>query len=429
MLKYLLLLAILPMMLIPAFADIPDPSLCNVDNPPHIIVTTEKPTYYTGDTIYVNGIVCDYSIKGVFVAVLNPYSISPIGGYGDIRVNSPNLGDVNTFSASFNSGGAGWNIYEGDYRIKVSGNGYYVEETFEYIIVEEDFVTVTTDKPYYLDGETITISGEVRDLYNGTLAYVRVTSPDSHSSLWYTQTPVGTDKQFSTELIANSTSMQVEGTYTVDVSYGSNYRSGMTTFDFGVPTIPTNSLTITTDNPTYHEDTPIYISGQLNNSHNGTSINISLQSPKGHISPVHNVITLNNNFNTTIPTGNNTSISTPGLYTLTAHYGTETASVSFDYYVNSHDTQEAYFIPDSSYLTLSDQEITKWNGELSKWQNAQNRTDSNIELYYEKLDEAISKNQTNRIEMYTESIGHSLALSSLYDGLIECLEEQLKLLS
>lgn len=190
-----------------------------------------------------------------------------------------------------------------------------------------------------------------------------------------------------------------------------------------------DSLTIITDNTTYHEGESIYISGELNNSHNGTSINISLQSPKGHISSISNVITLNNSYNIKIPTGNNTTITIPGVYTLTAHYGTETASVSFDYYVNSHDTQEAYFIPDSSYIILSDQEVTKWSNELIKWQNAQNRTNSNIELYYEKLDEAISKNQTNRIEMYTESIGHSLALSSLYGTIIECLTEELKLLS
>lgn len=194
-------------------------------------------------------------------------------------------------------------------------------------------------------------------------------------------------------------------------------------------TIPIQLLTITTDQSTYHEGNPISISGYFNNSHNGTSISISLQSPNGHLSPVHNIINENNNYSTTIPTGNNTSVSIPGLYTLTTHYGTETASTTFDYYLNSDNSQEVYFIPDVQYLTLSDQQITKWNKELTKWQNAQNRTNNQIELYYDKLDRAITRNQTNQIELFTERIGYSMALSSLYDGLIECLIEELELLS
>lgn len=191
----------------------------------------------------------------------------------------------------------------------------------------------------------------------------------------------------------------------------------------------TLSLTITTNNSTYHEGNPISISGQFNNSHNGTSLSISLQSPNGHLSPVHNIINNNNNYSTTIPTGNNTTILIPGIYTLTTHYGNQTASVSFDYHLNSIETEEEYFVPTPSYLTLSDRDISKWNKQLTKWQNAQNRTDNNTEFYYEKLDEAISKNQTNKINLFTERIGHSLALSSLYDGIIQCLQEQLDLLS
>jgi len=194
------------------------------------------------------------------------------------------------------------------------------------------------------------------------------------------------------------------------------------------PPVLTSSLSITTDNTTYHTGDPIYISGDLNNSHNGTTIHISLQAPNGHLSIIHNIITNNSTYNTAIQTGNNTTISIPGLYTLTAHYGADIVTTTFDYYLNSNEVESAYFIPDSSYIHLSDQKYNKWSGELTKWQNAQIRNDNQTSFYYEKLDEAISKNQANKIEMFTENIGHNIALSSLYDGLIEYLEEELELL-
>jgi len=226
------------LVIIPAYAIPPDPALCDVDYPPHIIVTTNNSTYYTGDTIYVYGIVCDYSIKSVYVSILDPYTITPIAGRGEFGVNRSYLEDANTFSASFNSGGGGWKVYEGDYRVKVSGDGYYVEETFEYIITDEPFVTVTTDKSYYVNGETIVISGEVRSLYPGTSALMHVMLPDKTSGgIFYTDIIVGDDKQFSTKIIANSTLMNIDGEYQINVQYGSAQRIGTTTFNFGISTL------------------------------------------------------------------------------------------------------------------------------------------------------------------------------------------------
>jgi len=193
-------------------------------------------------------------------------------------------------------------------------------------------------------------------------------------------------------------------------------------------TIPPH-ITITTDKPSYTAGETIHISGEFNNLQNGTSLNISLQSPEGNYSAISNITTNNNTYSKSFNTQYDSSISTPGSYTLTAHYGTDTTTTTFDYSSTPTQQDNEYFIPDSSYIILSDHEIEKWNRELTKWQNAQNRTDSKIEFYYEKLDTAMIRNQTDKIETYTERIGHSMALSSLYDGIIQCLEEQIELFS
>jgi len=188
-------------------------------------------------------------------------------------------------------------------------------------------------------------------------------------------------------------------------------------------------LTITTNNPTYTAGNTILISGEFNNTHNGTSLNISLQSPEGNYSIIPNIITNNDTYTTSITTGNNTYISTPGTYTITSHYGTNTASTTFDYYSHPVQSYNESFIPDEQYIILADHEIAKWTNTLQQWEHAQNRTDSNIERLYDKLDKAITRNQTDKIETYTQSIGHSMALSELYDGIIECLQQQIELLS
>jgi len=133
-----------------------------------------------------------------------------------------------------------------------------------------------------------------------------------------------------------------------------------------------------------------------------------------------------NNFNTQINTGNNTLVSIPGLYSLTAHYDNSTAHTTFDYYYTIEEEEE-YIIP--SYMILSDHTLDKWNRELNKWGHMQNITDDRTEILYDKLDRATSKNQTDKIELYKERIGNSMALSYLYGNLIEILEEQLDLLS
>jgi len=98
----------------------------------------------------------------------------------------------------------------------------------------QNSIVVTTDKAFYSEGETILVTGEVRDLYSGTPVAVIVISPNN-SIVTIAQVSVGADKKFSTEITAGGT-MTIEGTYTISVTYGNQSRTAETTFEFGAAT-------------------------------------------------------------------------------------------------------------------------------------------------------------------------------------------------
>ena len=93
-------------------------------------------------------------------------------------------------------------------------------------------IVVTTDKASYSEGETIVITGEVRDLYSGTPVSVIVKAPNGNL-VSIAQIDVGADKKFSTEMTAGGALMKSEGAYIVTVQYGTVNRSAETTFEFG----------------------------------------------------------------------------------------------------------------------------------------------------------------------------------------------------
>ena len=95
-----------------------------------------------------------------------------------------------------------------------------------------DSIVVTTDKPSYEDGETILVTGEVRELLSGYPISLTVTAPNGNL-VKIDQIDVGSDKKFSTELTAGGPLMRSEGTYTIEVLYGTESRISETTFTFG----------------------------------------------------------------------------------------------------------------------------------------------------------------------------------------------------
>jgi len=93
-------------------------------------------------------------------------------------------------------------------------------------------IVVTTDKSSYSDGETILVTGEVRNLYSGTPVSVMVKAPNGNL-VSIAQVTVGTDKKFSTEITAGGALMKAEGSYTITVQYGTENRLAETAFEFG----------------------------------------------------------------------------------------------------------------------------------------------------------------------------------------------------
>ena len=95
-----------------------------------------------------------------------------------------------------------------------------------------DSIVVTTDKPSYADGETILVTGEVRELLSGYPVSLRVIAPNGNL-VSIAQIDVGSDKKFNAELTAGGALMKSEGTYTIAVLYGTESRTAETTFTFG----------------------------------------------------------------------------------------------------------------------------------------------------------------------------------------------------
>jgi hypothetical protein len=101
----------------------------------------------------------------------------------------------------------------------------------------QNSIVVTTDKASYSEGETIVITGEVRDLYSGTPVSIVTTAPNG-DLVSLSQVTVGSDKKFIAEIAAGGALMKSEGTYTIEVKYGTDNRSATTSFEFGGSTIP-----------------------------------------------------------------------------------------------------------------------------------------------------------------------------------------------
>ena len=108
-------------------------------------------------------------------------------------------------------------------------------------------IVVTTDKSSYSEGETILVTGEVRDLYSGTPVSVIIKAPNGNL-VSIAQVTVGADKKFSTEATAGGSLMKAEGSYIITVQYGTVNRSAETSFEFGGSTvIPTEVPSTVTD--------------------------------------------------------------------------------------------------------------------------------------------------------------------------------------
>ena len=94
---------------------------------------------------------------------------------------------------------------------------------------ENGTIVVSTDKPSYSDGDTITISGEIKNMVPGDQLSLIIQSPNGNL-VALDQMTVGANNQFSTEIKLGGKLMKTEGTYTIKVQYRD--QSTTTSFEF-----------------------------------------------------------------------------------------------------------------------------------------------------------------------------------------------------
>ncbi len=92
-------------------------------------------------------------------------------------------------------------------------------------------ITVSTDKPSYNYGDTITISGTT-SVYLGDTPLTLILRNPVGNIVIATQLTVGTDDTFSETAVATGALWQSAGTYTISAIYGNTNMSATTTFQF-----------------------------------------------------------------------------------------------------------------------------------------------------------------------------------------------------
>ena len=96
---------------------------------------------------------------------------------------------------------------------------------------ENESIIVTTDKSSYLDGETMSISGEIKYVALGNQLSIVIQAPNGNL-VSVDQITVNSDNQFSTEIKLGGKLMKEEGTYTIKVTQDKKNHV-TTSFEFG----------------------------------------------------------------------------------------------------------------------------------------------------------------------------------------------------
>jgi len=94
-----------------------------------------------------------------------------------------------------------------------------------------DAVTLATDKESYQEGDTITVSGTVRERLSGYDVTLQVIAANGNL-VTAQQLPVSDDNTFGIDLVAGGPLWKSAGTYTIKVLYGTATRTAETSFEF-----------------------------------------------------------------------------------------------------------------------------------------------------------------------------------------------------
>jgi hypothetical protein len=94
-----------------------------------------------------------------------------------------------------------------------------------------DPITVKTDKAVYLDGDMITVNGEVRHINTGMPVTMKIIAPNGNL-VQLAQLEVNTFKNYQTDFTTGGALMKASGEYKVIVSYGDKSKMAETTFAY-----------------------------------------------------------------------------------------------------------------------------------------------------------------------------------------------------
>ena len=111
-------------------------------------------------------------------------------------------------------------------RIKLS------KDTLESKIKEQDSIFVEMNKKTYFSGETILVTGKVKDLLAEIPVSLLVIAPNGNL-VTIAQINVNSDKKFNTKITTGGPLMKIGGMYTIRVQYGNQSRTAETGFNFG----------------------------------------------------------------------------------------------------------------------------------------------------------------------------------------------------
>ncbi|HXG73647.1 MAG TPA: PEFG-CTERM sorting domain-containing protein [Candidatus Nitrosotenuis sp.] len=111
-----------------------------------------------------------------------------------------------------------------------------------------DAITVSTDKDAYEDGETILVTGTVRERLSGYPVTLQVFAANGNL-VTVQQLDVSDENTYGVEITAGGALWRSAGTYTIKVLYGTESRTAETTFEFsgsaGGPATGAKSIKVT----------------------------------------------------------------------------------------------------------------------------------------------------------------------------------------
>jgi predicted secreted protein with PEFG-CTERM motif len=94
-----------------------------------------------------------------------------------------------------------------------------------------DAITVSTDQDAYADGDTISVTGTVREKLFGYPVTLQIIAANGNL-VTVQQLDISEDNTYGTDIVAGGGLWRSSGTYTIKVLYGTESRTAETTFEF-----------------------------------------------------------------------------------------------------------------------------------------------------------------------------------------------------